>query len=460
MRKYLWRVVAIALLVCLPLLVHALYFWCTRLPDEITLATGPVGGQHRKIMESLANEIREQLKIKVNLRETDGSLMNLELLGNGKVDFALYQAGTETRIKKEQSQFHDTINFVANLYSEVAHIIVRDGSGIEQIDQLAGKSIAVGRQKSGDYAMSLLLLAHLGFSEKDIQPRYLEYDEIIEGFQDQTLDAAFVTVGIHAVFFQQLANQSQTHFLSLPFIPAAERHHISISPYQLPQGLYQTRGKVSPQNNINTIAFRSELLTRKETPDALVESVLAIALSEKFLKHQQLGELFTDGISFARDKPEFTLHPGAGHYYDPELKPLINSNFVEGMEGMRSFIVSLLIAGWLVYHWWSQRAARNAEHRLDHYIHSLLLIERKQLELDEYEKPDPEDAKKLQKLLDELTKLRQDALQDFTAHQINEDKAVDSFIGMCHALSEKINAKLTRVRFDHNFAELRRSLEK
>ncbi len=460
MRKYLWRILALALLVCLPVVIHTLYLWSTQLPDEITLATGPSGGQHRQMMEQLADEIREQLKLKVNLRQTDGSLMNLELLGNGEVDFALYQAGTEMLIKNQPTRYKQSTSFVANLYSEVAHVIVRDDSGIEQLTQLAGKSVAVGRKKSGDYAMSLLLLEHLGLSEKEIQPKYFEYDEIIEGFRNQTLDAAFVTIGIHADFFEQLADQCQTHYVSLPYIPAAVRHHISISPYQIPQGLYQIRNKVSPQNDIDTIAFRSQLLAREEIPDALVESVLAIALSEKFLRHQQLGELFAHGTSFAREKPEFSLHPGARHYYDPELKPLINSNFVEGMEGMRSFIVSLLIAGWLIYRWWSQRSARNAEHRLDSYIRSLLLIERKQLELDEYEKPDPEDSRKLQKLLDELTKLRQDALGDFTAHQINEDKAVDSFIGMCHALSDKINAKLTRVRFDRNFAELRQCLEK
>ena len=50
----------------------------------------------------------------------------------------------------------------------------------------------------------------------------------------------------------------------------------------------------------------------------------------------------------------------------------------------------------------------------------------------------------LQKMLDQVTMLRQEALQEFTAHELNEDRAVDCFIEMCHALSDKINAKLTR----------------
>jgi hypothetical protein len=47
-------------------------------------------------------------------------------------------------------------------------------------------------------------------------------------------------------------------------------------------------------------------------------------------------------------------------------------------------------------------------------------------------------------MLDQVTELRQEALSEFTAHELNEDRAVDCFIEMCHALSDKINAKLTR----------------
>ena len=37
-----------------------------------------------------------------------------------------------------------------------------------------------------------------------------------------------------------------------------------------------------------------------------------------------------------------------------------------------------------------------------------------------------------------------EVLKEFTAHELNEDRAVECFLQMCHALSDKINAKLTR----------------
>lgn len=50
----------------------------------------------------------------------------------------------------------------------------------------------------------------------------------------------------------------------------------------------------------------------------------------------------------------------------------------------------------------------------------------------------------LQELLDRVADLRQVSLSEFTAYELNEDQAVDCFVEMCHALSDKISGKLTR----------------
>lgn len=59
-----------------------------------------------------------------------------------------------------------------------------------------------------------------------------------------------------------------------------------------------------------------------------------------------------------------------------------------------------------------------------------------------------EDTERLQVLLDEVTELTQEALREFSAHELTEDRAANCFIRMCHAMSHKINAKLSRQRLD------------
>ncbi len=133
------------------------------------------------------------------------------------------------------------------------------------------------------------------------------------------------------------------------------------------------------------------------------------------------------------------------------------TEFVEGTEGLRSFLVSSLIAIFLIFRWYRSTVRRRKEHWLDQCITSLLDIERRQLNLDQ--KPGSNDVSRLQKLLDEVTDLRQGALRKVSAHDLSEDRAADCFLEMCHALSDKINAKISRQRLEQQLGELGKRLE-
>ena len=165
-----------------------------------------------------------------------------------------------------------------------------------------------------------------------------------------------------------------------------------------------------------------------------------------------MTELFEGGTTYATQRPEFGMHDGAAHVFYPDLKPFINPDFVEGTEGIRSFLVSLIAAAWLLRRWWTRRLIRSQEHRLDRYIRQLLELERQQMEVDG--EGNTEESQRLQTMLDDVTILRQEALSEFTAHELNEDRAVDCFVQMSHALSDKINAKLTR----HSLNALRQQM--
>ena len=245
---------------------------------------------------------------------------------------------------------------------------------------------------------------------------------------------------------------------SVPYRDAFAANHRSAIPHEIPAGLYRATPPSVPSEPIDTVAYRAQLITGESCPDSLAQIATEILLSESFQSDADLNELFAQGDTFARESPEFPIPTGALNVYDPELKPLLNSDFVEALEGMRSFVVSLLIAGYLLLRWLREKRKRSQEHRMDRYIHQVLDIEKRQLDCDESETQD--DTRLLQQLLDEVTHLRQEALREFTAHEINEDRSIDCFIEMCHALSDKINAKLTRQRLQAGFASLTRSRER
>lgn len=479
-----FKIVLILFLLFLP--VGILLYTLFQSPHSIVIGTGPEGGLYRKISESLAVQINRTASdtIKASTMATDGSFHNLFLLQSGEVDFALYQPGTlETVLKhdaayaeefcrKNHIQFRDQrtnevrvdqVAFVANLYSQPAHFIVRKDAGIHSIFDLKDKIVSLGLHPSGDYSMSLNLLEHFQFIENfgmtsepkfRFIPRFFNYKQVKRCLEEKTLDAVFITIGIHAPIFRELASDSNLDILDVPYLEALEKQYLFTYPYEIPAGMYST--SPMPSNNVKTIASGAHLLTRIGMNRSVVRKVLKIILDQNFITENQLDELAADGQDFALRKPVFPIHSGAWSVYHPELEPLLSSEFVEGTEGIRSFLVSTAIAIYIIFRWIRQKNRKKKAHKFDKYLRSLLTIERDQLLLDQ--RDDADDLDELQRLLDEVTYLRQEALQEFTAHEINEDRAVVGFIEMCHALSNKINAKISRQRFDKHFKSLQEAL--
>ncbi|MCH1439167.1 MAG: TAXI family TRAP transporter solute-binding subunit [Rubripirellula sp.] len=421
-----------------------LYRLSVSVPSKVVIAAGPAGGNYYHLSKEIAKRLEEQLGTQVEVLESRGALDNLHRIQDGIVDFALYQPDTARGTNEDENP--DSAAFVANLYSEVLHIFAAPDSGIERAADLRGKKIAIGSQESGDFSLNKTLLEHLGIGLDDIELVDVVYQEIPELLRSGRLDAACMAGGLHSPAFAETASVPGVRLIPVPFADAMSLHHVSTFPTSIPAGFYRTEDPVLPEAEIKTVSRRAKLLTRPDAPTVLVEAVTNVVMDEHFQRTNELHELFDRGKAFAMANPEFPMHGAAEHIYNPALKPLLNPDFVEATEGLRSFFFSLLVAGWLMARWLRDRRLKQDEHELDRFVRLVLDIERRQLGLDEDESG--KDVEQLQRLLDEVTQLRQEALGEFNAHSMNEDPSVACFVQMCHALSNKINAKLTRQRTD------------
>ena len=454
MSKKWIRIAIVAILILLPVIVHAGYRRWTALPGKITIATGPGGGLYQQVTEDLADQIQKRFpNLKVVTLDTNGSLDNLRLLQAGEADFAMYQPGTLELLSGTDHTEAESVAFIANLYPQPAHWIVRQGAGIKIPDDLRTKRVAVGLPTSGDYAMSLMLLEHFALDSEAIDAKQIGYQQVKRGFEDGTLDAAFITLGVQAPILRQLFEAQICQLLDIPYAESLARKHVFLSKHQIPPGLYRSQEPQAPAAPINTVALGAQLLVRDEVHPELVEEVTRLVLNESFARKHELGELFDKGPQFARQKPEFAMHPGAWTVYAPD--ETMPSNF-EGWEALYSLVASTIIAAFLGLRWLKQTRTRRMEHKFDRYVQSLLEIERRQVTLDDTAAAT--DVEGLQNLLDEVTFLRQGALGELTAHELNEDRAAVCFIQMCHALSNKINAKISRQRLDKRIDQLTETL--
>lgn len=440
MKRALWGV-----LIVLPVLLglyyqksaHALY---KRLlyPRAVSISAGVEDGRFEQLATALASEInRSGIGSRASVVQSSGSLENLRRLRAGEVKLALYQPGTVQFLLREEAAEFPEVRFMANLYSQPLHLIVRSGAGIAKAEDLRGKTVQLGTKDSGDYAVSHVLLHHLGLSESDIRPVYQDYRNLGARFADESLDAAIVTSGVHAPVFRDLFDAGNCQLLPIPNREALTWRHLSFSTIEIPEGIYGSH----PHEPIETVAIGAHLLAHEDLPNGLIKEIADLLMKEDFLKTNHLRELFLDK-TFAEQRPSFAVHPGAKAFYQDDF----DLQIFESLDALHSLIVSFFIAVLLLVRTVKERQNRKVEHLLDRYIKELLRIERCQLALDV--EVSEADLRALQGLLDEVTHLRQEALKGIDAEQLNEDPAAGAFIGMCHALSDKINSKITRQRFD------------
>ena len=453
MRKTIFTLTIVAGLLLLPFALHWGYRAATSLPSQVTIATGPKGGAYRELAESLARDLRETHGVNVSLVHTSGSSENVQLLSEAKVDFALAMAVPSEQDRPKTKLDTSRIAFVANAYSEV----VRNDEDIKHVSDLRSKRIALGEKDSGDHLMALLTIRHCGLSLDEIEPVHSTYPQILEGLRDGTIDGAIVSAGVRAPIYRQLAKSQYCRILSLPYAKAFASQHLLLSEFQIPAGRYQSLPSPIPATDVATVATRAQLLTRVGVPSNLVKAVTATVLNAGFQQRNALTELGETGKQFAQSRPQFKVHPGVQEFYNPELRPLLNPEFVDSTESLRSFVVSLLIAAYLGYRWFKDHRMRKEEHTLDGYIRALMEIEIRQIDIDG--SADAKQVEALEKMLDEVTLLRQEVLKDFSAHELRDDRAADCFLEMCHAISDKIGAKLLRQRLAQGFIELSSQLK-
>lgn len=121
-----------------------------RCPNQIVIATGQSDGAYFRF----ANEYKKGLAkhgITLDIRQTAGSLENIELLQNGEVSLAMVQGGIGD---SSNSEFQS----LASLYPEPVWIFFRDEVSIKKISDMKGLRIAIGPEGSGVRSVAMDLL--------------------------------------------------------------------------------------------------------------------------------------------------------------------------------------------------------------------------------------------------------------------------------------------------------------
>lgn len=274
-------------------------------PDRIVLATGSDGGAYQRYGQKFADYLAQE-GIEVMLRETAGSVENLQLLStDSDVDIAFVQGGLA------DSADTDAVMAIGSLYLEPLWLFVRRDFDYQEVSDLAGARISIGVEGSGTRIVANILLTAHGIAHDAADFTSVEPDKLAQSFINNDIDAAFVIADPGADVIADLLRTSAVDLRSLERAAAYARLHAYLTSISLPEGVLDLRAN-QPDETIETVALTAMLVARQDFHPALV-NLLLLAASNIHGGHSILA----DSGEFPTGRYiDLSLSEDAGRYFN------------------------------------------------------------------------------------------------------------------------------------------------
>jgi len=161
---------------------------------RVIFGGGPAGGTFQVVANGIQvyKPVKEVPNFSVKAQTSAGSVENLRKTNAGKQQFSTVYSGhvwlgRNGKMKNDTRKYTDVLA-VAWLYGAPAQLVVKKGSGIKSVKDLAGKKVGVGNAGSGAFANCELFFSHMGVWDK-VERNAMGYNDAAAAFGNNQLDA-------------------------------------------------------------------------------------------------------------------------------------------------------------------------------------------------------------------------------------------------------------------------------
>ena len=281
-----------------------------------SFASGPDGGAWFTMVGAPVALFTENFAgARFTIESTGGSVENVRRIASGESDFALAHAphtyDSSKGIGLYEGQKSDKIRVIADVLSSPIYFVALKGSGITNLSDLEGKTVAIGAAGSGTSDNSRHAFAALGIKINEVE---MSFADAGRALQDGRI-AALAQGGAPAPGVVELAAARDIYI-----IPLSEKELKTIAtvrpyytPGKLPANMYRGQTEAVP-----IFQYTIYWIAHKDVPENVVYECLKLAHSKEGLEylttvHRQWGPL-SFGEEGAKDL-ELEYHPGALRYW-------------------------------------------------------------------------------------------------------------------------------------------------
>ena len=281
----------------------------------VTIATGGSSGPYNIIATTLADGYSNEFGVNSRTETTGASAENLNLMNQESVEMSFVMSDALVQAVNGEESFDEPIENVqqvAALYPNYVQLITTEGAGIEGIEDLAGKRVAVGDQNSGvEIATRSVLDAH-DMSYDDLEIDYLGYAEAAEAMRGGQLDAAFLTSGLPNASVMELENSVDLEVVPIDPEVVEGMEEDYFQSMEIPADTYGN------EEAVPTVAIMNALVVREDISEDDVYNLtkyLFENLESLENSHQAAADI---SIENSMDSMVIDVHPGAQRFYDEQ----------------------------------------------------------------------------------------------------------------------------------------------
>lgn len=318
-------------------LVMAFMFMSPAPPMRVTIAGGAQGGAYAAAAEAYAKALRGQ-GIEVEVQTTAGSVDNLARIKAKQADIGIVQTGLAADFGA------DGASSLGAVFYEPLWVFHRAGLPLAELQDIAGRRVAIGPEGSGARALAMLLLSEAGVTPEKYTASPLAGQAAAVALKAGEVDVALVVSGPTTAWIADLIADRNVSLMSMREAHALARRHSYLDEVTLYRGVIDLAA-ILPGEDITLIAPAAQIVVRDDLHPAIQSLLIETALAE----HGGGSWLADPGRFPTPQLSDIPISDEARRYYDNgpsflrRIFPYSVANFLERAWVLAIPLITLLI---------------------------------------------------------------------------------------------------------------------
>lgn len=318
-------------------LVVAFLFMAPPPPKTITIAGGATGGAYAATAEHYAEALRAQ-GIEVSVLTTAGSVDNFKRVKTREADVGIVQTGVAADVGAEGARS------LGAVFYEPLWVFHRADVTVDELQDTAGKRVAIGPEGSGVRALATLLLNEAGVKAGSYTAGDQAGQAAAVALKAGDVDVALVVSGAATPWIADLIGDPAISLMSMREAHALARRHPYLDEVTLYRGVVDL-ARILPKDDVTLIAPAAQIVVRED----LHPAIQSLLLEAAFREHGG-GSILADGGRFPTPQlADIPVSDEAERYYKGgptflrSIFPYSVANFLERAWVLAIPLITLLI---------------------------------------------------------------------------------------------------------------------